>query len=130
MSTQKDIYAAGSESRPPMLNKEYYVPWSSCLLCYAKSKPNGKLIHNSIINGPYVRRMIRKLGDTNWEKEEAGIQLQAEEFDLMAGAADLDEIEEVNASCILMANLQQASTSGTQTGKAPVYDSDRLDRLD
>nr|GFA61165.1 hypothetical protein [Tanacetum cinerariifolium] len=36
----------------------------------------------------------------------------------------LDEIEEVNANCILMANLQQASTSGTQTDKAPVYDSD------
>nr|GFC00095.1 hypothetical protein [Tanacetum cinerariifolium] len=45
-------------------------------------------------------------------KEEAGIQLQAEEYDLMAGAADLDKIEEVNAKCILMANLQQASTSG------------------
>ncbi|GJT04867.1 hypothetical protein Tco_0839329 [Tanacetum coccineum] len=58
------------------------------------------------------------------QKEEAGIQLQAEEFDLMATAADLDEIEEVNANCILMANLQQASTSGTQTDKAPVYDSD------
>nr|GEY07914.1 retrovirus-related Pol polyprotein from transposon TNT 1-94 [Tanacetum cinerariifolium] len=57
-------------------------------------------------------------------KEEAGIQLQAEEFDLMAAAADLDEIEEVNANYILMANLQQASTSGTQTDKAPVYDSD------
>nr|GEY86726.1 hypothetical protein [Tanacetum cinerariifolium] len=50
-------------------------------------------------------------------KEEAGIQLQAEEFDLMAAAADLDEIKEVNANCILMANLQQASTSGTQTEK-------------
>ncbi|GJR61200.1 retrovirus-related pol polyprotein from transposon TNT 1-94 [Tanacetum coccineum] len=58
------------------------------------------------------------------QKEEAGIQLQAEEFDLMVAAADLDEIEEVNANCILMANLQQASTSGTQTDKAPVYDSD------
>nr|GEW72738.1 retrovirus-related Pol polyprotein from transposon TNT 1-94 [Tanacetum cinerariifolium] len=57
-------------------------------------------------------------------KKEAVIQLQAEEFDLMAAAADLDEIEEVNANCILMANLQQASTSGTQTDKAPVYDSD------
>nr|GFA08004.1 hypothetical protein [Tanacetum cinerariifolium] len=55
---QQDIYAAGSESRPPMLNKENYVPWSSRLLRYAKSRPNGKLIHNSIINGPYVRRMI------------------------------------------------------------------------
>nr|GEW48547.1 hypothetical protein [Tanacetum cinerariifolium] len=54
MSTQQDIYAAGSKSRPPMLNKENYVPWSSRLLCYAKSRPNGKLIHNSIINGPYI----------------------------------------------------------------------------
>nr|GEX67759.1 hypothetical protein [Tanacetum cinerariifolium] len=338
MSTQQDIYAAGFESRPPMLNKGNYVPWSSRLLRYAKSRPNGKLIHNSIINGPYVRRMIPEPGDTNHEvpvnetfhvqtddeltkkelkqieaddqaiqiillglpkdiyaavdscetaqkiwftsnegesiesyyhrflklmndlkrnkhfpekiasnlkflnnlqpewsrhvttihqtkdlhiadytqlydflkynqkeviqhavqnpriqnvvqgnanqnpngngnlvaaraegnaaryngnqircyncrgvghfarnctvrprrrdaaylqtqlliaqKEEAGIQLQDEEFDLMAAVADLDEIEEANTNCILMANLQQASTSGTQTDKAPVYDSD------
>nr|GEX86531.1 integrase, catalytic region, zinc finger, CCHC-type, peptidase aspartic, catalytic [Tanacetum cinerariifolium] len=59
------------------------------------------------------------------QKEEAGIQLQVEEYDLMAAAADLDEIKEVNANCILMANLQQASTSGTQTDSAPVYDTDR-----
>ncbi|GJY49051.1 retrovirus-related pol polyprotein from transposon TNT 1-94 [Tanacetum coccineum] len=39
-------------------------------------------------------------------------------------AADLDEIKEVNANCILMANMQQASTSSTQTDKAHVYDSD------
>nr|GEY22363.1 hypothetical protein [Tanacetum cinerariifolium] len=49
---------ASFKNRPPMLNKENYVPWSSRLLWYAKSRPNGKLIHNSIINGPYVRRMI------------------------------------------------------------------------
>nr|GEZ46864.1 uncharacterized mitochondrial protein AtMg00810-like [Tanacetum cinerariifolium] len=47
------IKHAGSESRPPMLNKENYVPWLSRLLRYAKSRPNGKLIHNSILNGPY-----------------------------------------------------------------------------
>nr|GEY46540.1 hypothetical protein [Tanacetum cinerariifolium] len=318
MSTQQDIYAVGSKSRPPMLNKENYVPWSSRLLRYAKSRPNGKLIHNSILNGPYVRRMIPEPSDANrdvtvtetfhmqtddklsdkelkqiesddqaiqtillglpediyaavdscetaqeiwlrvqqmmkgsdigiqekkaklfneWKrftsnegesiesychrflklmndlkrnkhfpdkiannlkflnnlqpewsrhnvrnqvdqnprvqnirnqngligvqgngnqnqigndnlvvaraegnaagkngnqircynckgKEEAGIQLQAEEYDLMAAATDLDEIEEVNANCILMANLQQVSTLGTQTDSAPVYDSD------
>nr|GEV70599.1 retrovirus-related Pol polyprotein from transposon TNT 1-94 [Tanacetum cinerariifolium] len=324
MSTQQDIYAAGSESRPPMLNE--LCAMASRLLRYTKSRPNGMLIHNSIINGPYVRRMIPELGDINREvplnetfhvqiddelaekelkqieaddqaiqtillglpkdiyaavdscktaqeiwlrvqqmmkgsniriqekkanqngvdmllsfirlrtcihlitlnwnltgyndiqnignqvtqnavqnlrvqnirnqngligvqgngnqnqigngnlvaarakgnvaeqnrnqircyncrgvghyarncivrprrrdvaylqtqlliaqKEEAEIQLQVKEFDLMAAAADLDEIEEVNANCILMANLQQASTSGTQTDKAPVYDSD------
>nr|GFB59550.1 hypothetical protein [Tanacetum cinerariifolium] len=58
------------------------------------------------------------------QKEEAGIQLQAEEFDFMVAAGNLDEIEEVNANCILMANLQHASTSGTQLDKAPVYDTD------
>nr|GEY73432.1 hypothetical protein [Tanacetum cinerariifolium] len=188
------VVSAGSKSHPPMLNKENYVPGSSRLLRYAKNRPNGKLIHNSIISGPYIRRMIpepeaddqaiqtillglpediyaavdscktaqeiwlrvqqmmkgsdigiqeKKVKLFNeWErprrrdaaylqtqlliaqKEEAGIQLQAEEFDLMAAAANLDEIEEVNANCILMANLQQASTSGTQSDKAPVYDSD------
>nr|GFB91476.1 hypothetical protein [Tanacetum cinerariifolium] len=58
------------------------------------------------------------------QKEEAGMQLQVEEYDLMAVAADLDEIEEVNTNCILMANLQQVSTSCTQTDSAPVCDTD------
>ncbi|GJR62556.1 retrovirus-related pol polyprotein from transposon TNT 1-94 [Tanacetum coccineum] len=57
-------------------------------------------------------------------KEEAGIQLTQEEFDFMADAGAYEEIERVNANCTLKDNLQQASTSGTQTDKAPVYDSD------
>nr|GEY63524.1 hypothetical protein [Tanacetum cinerariifolium] len=40
------------------------------------------------------------------------------------GLGDLDEIEEVNANCILMVNSSHASTSGTQLDKAPVYDTD------
>nr|GEX78903.1 hypothetical protein [Tanacetum cinerariifolium] len=50
-----------------MFNKDNYVSWSSRLLRYAKSKPNGKLIYNSIINGPYVRRMIPESGDLDSE---------------------------------------------------------------
>nr|GEU42184.1 hypothetical protein [Tanacetum cinerariifolium] len=64
------------------------------------------------------------------QKEEAGIQLQAEEYDLMAATADLDDIEEVNANCILMANLQQASTSGTKSDSTPVYDTDGSSECD
>ncbi|GJY27400.1 hypothetical protein Tco_0402126 [Tanacetum coccineum] len=60
MSTQQDIYATGSENHPPMLNKENYVPWSSRLLCCAKSRPNGKLIYNSIMNGPKMAHQNRK----------------------------------------------------------------------
>ncbi|GKE30659.1 hypothetical protein Tco_1446043 [Tanacetum coccineum] len=63
MSTQQDIYVAGFENRPPMLNKDNYVPWSFHLLCYEKSKPNGKLIYNSIMHVLYVRRMIPEPAD-------------------------------------------------------------------
>nr|GEW84919.1 hypothetical protein [Tanacetum cinerariifolium] len=50
-----------------MLNKKNYVPSSSRILRYAKSRPNGRLIYNFIINGPYVRRMIHEPGDANCE---------------------------------------------------------------
>nr|GEX35380.1 hypothetical protein [Tanacetum cinerariifolium] len=61
------LVLAGSESRHPMLIKENYVPWSYRLLRYAKSRPNGKLIHNSTLNGPYVRKMIPEPDDANRE---------------------------------------------------------------
>nr|GEV74294.1 hypothetical protein [Tanacetum cinerariifolium] len=40
-----------------------YVPWSSRIIRYARSRPNGKMIVDSIENGPYVRRMIATLGE-------------------------------------------------------------------
>nr|GEV43628.1 hypothetical protein [Tanacetum cinerariifolium] len=66
MSTQQDIYAAGSENRPPMLNKDIYVPWSSRIIRYARSRPNGKMIVDSIKNGPYIDvRQLRKYGNVS-----------------------------------------------------------------
>ncbi|GJY49056.1 retrovirus-related pol polyprotein from transposon TNT 1-94 [Tanacetum coccineum] len=65
MSTQQDIYDAGSENRPPMLNKENYVPWSSHLLRYVKSRPNGKLIYNSIINDDELTKKELKQVEAN-----------------------------------------------------------------
>nr|GEZ74628.1 hypothetical protein [Tanacetum cinerariifolium] len=46
-----------------MLNKDNYVPWSSRIIRYAKSRPNGKMSVDSIENGPYIRRMIATLGE-------------------------------------------------------------------
>ncbi|GKB83111.1 hypothetical protein Tco_0950006 [Tanacetum coccineum] len=57
MSTQQDIYAAGFENRLPMLNKDNYVPWSSRLLRYAKSKPNGKLLTDDELTEKEVKQM-------------------------------------------------------------------------
>nr|GEY62329.1 hypothetical protein [Tanacetum cinerariifolium] len=58
MSTQHDIYAVGSENPTLMLNKDNYVSWLSHIIRYARSRPNGKMIVDSIENGPYIRQMI------------------------------------------------------------------------
>nr|GEZ12189.1 hypothetical protein [Tanacetum cinerariifolium] len=42
---------------------------------------------------------------------------------------DIDKIAEVNAKCILMANLQQTSTSGSQIDRALIYDSDGSSKI-
>nr|GEU77651.1 retrovirus-related Pol polyprotein from transposon TNT 1-94 [Tanacetum cinerariifolium] len=58
------------------------------------------------------------------QEEEAGIQSNQEEFDFMAAAGACEETKRANPHCTLENNLQQASTSGTQYGKALLYDSD------
>nr|GEU60600.1 hypothetical protein [Tanacetum cinerariifolium] len=63
MSTQQDIYVVGSKNHHLMLNKDNYVPWSSRIIRYVRSRPNGKMIVDSIENGPYVRRMIATPGE-------------------------------------------------------------------
>nr|GEZ93305.1 hypothetical protein [Tanacetum cinerariifolium] len=88
---------------------------------YAGQNAGNTTGYNDVIGNPVIQDAIQNLRVQN-----AGNQngLIGEEYDLMAAAVDLDEINEVNANCILMANLQQASTSGTQTDRAPVYDTD------
>nr|GEZ10412.1 hypothetical protein [Tanacetum cinerariifolium] len=112
MSTQQDIYAAGSESRPPMLNKENYVPWSSCLLRYAKSRPNGKLIHNSILNGPYVRKMIPEPGDTNREIN------VTETFDIYAAVDSYETAQEI---WLRVQQMMKGSDIGIQEKKDKLF---------
>nr|GEU81169.1 ribonuclease H-like domain-containing protein [Tanacetum cinerariifolium] len=46
-----------------MLNKDNYVPWLSRIILYARSRPNGKMIVDSMENGSYVRRMIATPGE-------------------------------------------------------------------
>ncbi|GKB95303.1 hypothetical protein Tco_0981440 [Tanacetum coccineum] len=57
------------------------------------------------------------------QEEEARIQSTQEECEFMAAADAYEETKKAYANCTLENNLQQASTSGTQSDKAPVYDS-------
>ncbi|GKD03341.1 hypothetical protein Tco_1178315 [Tanacetum coccineum] len=115
MSTQQDIYATGSETRPPMLNKENYIPWSSRLLRYAKSKPNGKLIYNSIINGPYVRRMIS-------EPEADDQAIQTILFGLPEETyAAVDSCETAQEIWLRVQQIMKGSDIGIQEKKAKLF---------
>nr|GFB80843.1 hypothetical protein [Tanacetum cinerariifolium] len=84
---------------------------------------NGGNQFRQVQNDRNQNRLIGVQGNGNQN------QIGNEEYHLMGAATDLDEIKEVNANYILMANLQQASTSGTQTDSAPVYDSDGSDEV-
>nr|GEY59011.1 hypothetical protein [Tanacetum cinerariifolium] len=106
---------AGSESHPPMLNKENYVPWSSRLLRYAKSRPNGKLIHNSILNGPYVRKMISKPGDANREITTILLGLPEDIY------AAVDSCETAQEIWLRVQQMMKGSDIGIQEKKAKLF---------
>nr|GEX89059.1 hypothetical protein [Tanacetum cinerariifolium] len=57
-------------------------------------------------------------------EEEAKIQSTQEKFEFMAVADAYEESERVKVNCTSEDTLQQASTSGTQSDNAPIYDSD------
>ncbi|GJR99731.1 hypothetical protein Tco_0316240 [Tanacetum coccineum] len=68
MSTQQDIYAASSENRPPMLNKDNYVPWSSRLLRYSKSDPDHEV--------PVAKTFHEQTDNEQTEKEEIWLHVR------------------------------------------------------
>nr|GEY02105.1 hypothetical protein [Tanacetum cinerariifolium] len=85
---------------------------------------NGLVVVPGISNQNGTGNIFAARAEGSGNGNQARIQLQVEKFDFMAAAGNLDEIEKVNANCILMANLHHAPTSGTQLDKAPVYDTD------
>nr|GEY89440.1 putative reverse transcriptase domain-containing protein [Tanacetum cinerariifolium] len=110
-----EIMDLGSESRPPMLNKENYVPWSSRLLWYAKSRPNGKLIYNSILNGPYVRKMIPEPGDANREINTILLGLPEDIY------AAVDSCETAQEIWLRVQQMMKGSDIGIQEKKAKLF---------
>nr|GEX45212.1 hypothetical protein [Tanacetum cinerariifolium] len=85
---------------------------------------NGLVVVSGIANQNGTGNVVAARPEGTGIGNQARDSTSGKEFDFMAAAGDLDEIEEVNANCILMANLQHAFTSGTQLDKGPVYDTD------
>nr|GEU39635.1 retrovirus-related Pol polyprotein from transposon TNT 1-94 [Tanacetum cinerariifolium] len=63
MSTlAKFMIVVGAKNRPPMLDKTIYNSWQSRMLLYLKGKKNGRMMLESIENGPLVYPTIEDNG--------------------------------------------------------------------
>ncbi|GJX18595.1 hypothetical protein Tco_0221272 [Tanacetum coccineum] len=53
LSLAKNVIVAGADNRPHMLDNTQYSSWASRILLYIRGKENGKLLVDSILNGPF-----------------------------------------------------------------------------
>ncbi|GKB50891.1 hypothetical protein Tco_0901644 [Tanacetum coccineum] len=58
----EDIIVSGAENCPPMLDNTMYNSWQICMLLYIKGKKNGRMMLESIENGPLVYPTIEENG--------------------------------------------------------------------
>ncbi|GKC76382.1 hypothetical protein Tco_1127156 [Tanacetum coccineum] len=65
LSLAENVIVAGADNRPPMLDKTNYSSWASCMLLYIKGKEHGKLLVDSILNGPFQYGTIVKPRNEN-----------------------------------------------------------------
>nr|GEW97932.1 hypothetical protein [Tanacetum cinerariifolium] len=109
-------YRTCSESRPPMLNKENYVPWSSRLLRYAKSRPNGKQIQNSILN--YDELSDKELKQIEADDQAIQTILLSLPEDIYAAVDSCETAQEI---WLRVQQMMKGSDIGNQEKKAKLF---------
>nr|GEX70895.1 hypothetical protein [Tanacetum cinerariifolium] len=62
------IIVAGAENRPPMLEKSMYDSWACCIRLFIKGKKHGRVMLDSVDNGPLVYPTIEENGQTRLKK--------------------------------------------------------------
>ncbi|GKB81540.1 hypothetical protein Tco_0948435, partial [Tanacetum coccineum] len=67
---------AGADNRPPMLEKYMYDSWKSRMELYIENRENGRMILNSVLNGPRVWPTIVEENGTTRTKNMKNFQLQ------------------------------------------------------
>ncbi|GKD62355.1 hypothetical protein Tco_1299864, partial [Tanacetum coccineum] len=71
---------ADADNRPPMLDKTMYDLWKIRMELYIDNRENGRMILNSVENGPLIWPTVEENGETRKKKYEelsASEKLQA-----------------------------------------------------
>ncbi|GJT59720.1 hypothetical protein Tco_1003253 [Tanacetum coccineum] len=61
----ENVIVAGSETRPPVLEKGMYDSWKTRIILYIRGKENGEMLKDSIDNGPYQFKPEITVKDTD-----------------------------------------------------------------
>ncbi|GKB13734.1 hypothetical protein Tco_0847657 [Tanacetum coccineum] len=114
-SNSDDIQAAGSDTRPPMLDRTDYESWSQRILLYCMGKENGLQILQSIDQGPFELGTTRNtLGTT----PEGGVLLGPERPRTYEDLSDTEKKRydaDVVPSNLCFKDYQKISTSSSIT---------------
>ncbi|GJW23232.1 hypothetical protein Tco_0033854 [Tanacetum coccineum] len=85
---------AGADNRPPMLEKSMYNSWQNRMLLYIKGKEHGRMMLNSVLNGPLVYGTIEVDGVTRLKT-----------YDKLTDAEKLQDDCDVKATNIILQGL-------------------------
>ncbi|GKA15964.1 hypothetical protein Tco_0695711, partial [Tanacetum coccineum] len=110
----------GSKNRPPMLNKDNYIPWSSRLLRYAKNKSNGKLIYDSITKASVIDDELTEVDIKQMEADDQAIQtiLLGLPEDIYAAVDSCETTQEI---WLHVQQMMKGSDIGAQEKKAKLF---------
>ncbi|GJV15301.1 hypothetical protein Tco_1360624 [Tanacetum coccineum] len=67
---------AGADNRPPMLDKIMYDLWKNRMELYIENRQNGRMILNSVENGPLIWPTVEENGETRKKKYEELLALK------------------------------------------------------
>nr|GEY15887.1 hypothetical protein [Tanacetum cinerariifolium] len=102
LSLAEHVIIARAEKRPPILNKTMYSSWASRMLLYIKGKEHGKLLVNSVLNGPFQYGSVTELDTLT-----TLAIVRARRYDELIDREKIREAFDIRATNIILQGLPQ-----------------------
>ncbi|GJX20104.1 hypothetical protein Tco_0222781 [Tanacetum coccineum] len=114
VNLSEDIQSAGSDTRPPMLNRSDFASWQQRIRLYCQGKDNGENILKSIDEGPFK---MGKFRETLAEGEEGALHLGPEQDRVFADLSpeEKDRVDRTEVKGIMLGKQLQLGTGEFKT---------------
>ncbi|GJU03084.1 reverse transcriptase domain-containing protein [Tanacetum coccineum] len=118
LTMAENVIVAGANNHPPMLDKTQYSSWASRMLLYIKGKEHGKLLYDSVINGPFKYGTV-----TVPETQTTPATVRERTYDELTDAEKIHEACDIKATNIDRVKLLiEGSEISYQERESKLYD--------